>query len=174
MSTVGKLIENESECRDAIHVAIAPVVASGKMYAGQDIGFIGSDKLRVSTYAPSIGIVDPFLKDAVLPGQRFWMFLYPNTITSLRHDWTHPAFVVEDNPLSASTRWMQEYAASIPIRVEELLEVGRDYAERGKYLIQGGRFEGESLPDEFWDHYEVITGKTVAPDQRGSFHSCIC
>ena len=89
---IGKLIDSAQQ-RDAIHVAIAPVVATCKLIPGQDIGFttIG-DMESVGVTDKPIGIVDPFLTRQIFPGQRFWMFLYPNTIESLRHDWTHPAF----------------------------------------------------------------------------------
>jgi hypothetical protein len=39
-----------------------------------------------------IGIVDPFLDQPVRPGEEFWVFVYPNTITGMRHYWQHPAF----------------------------------------------------------------------------------
>lgn len=76
--------------RDAIHIAMAPVVAAERLQPGQHIGLL--DDGRACASDKPIGIVDPFLVDAVLPGHRLWLFLYPGTVTSLRHDWTHPAF----------------------------------------------------------------------------------
>ena len=86
---VGKLIEGPA-FRDAIHVAIAPVIAAFKLHANDDVGI---DKNGEATTAgPHIGKVDPFLKTPVMKGEGFWLFLYPNTVTSLRHAWTHPSF----------------------------------------------------------------------------------
>lgn len=86
--TVGKLLTG-TEGRDAIHFALAPVVASEILRPGQEVGRNGSIE------GPMLGIVDPFLKQDVLPGQRFWLFLFPGTITSLRHVWAHPAFEIK-------------------------------------------------------------------------------
>jgi hypothetical protein len=44
----------------------------------------------------------------------------------------------------------------------------------GEYWVDGGKFEGESLPEEFWDHYESVKGKKVPQAHRGSFFSCSC
>ena len=30
----------------------------------------------------------------------------------------------------------------------------------------------DDVPDEFWDNYEIVTGKTAPPSARGSFFSC--
>ncbi len=39
-----------------------------------------------------LGIVDPFLKEAVPTGAKFWFVMYPRQVHSLHHVWTHPAF----------------------------------------------------------------------------------
>jgi hypothetical protein len=94
---LGELITDGDRRRDAIHIAVAPVTAA--VTAGEDlgpgwhVGFIRTgDTETVGPSDQPIGLVDPFLQQPVRKGERFWLFLYPNTITGLRHVWTHPVF----------------------------------------------------------------------------------
>jgi hypothetical protein len=90
---LGRLIADGERRRDAIHVAVAPVTAAGRLAPGQHVGLVrAGDTELVGPCEYTIGVVDPFLREDVQPGQRFWLFLYPNTVTSLRHVWAHPAF----------------------------------------------------------------------------------
>jgi hypothetical protein len=90
---LGQLIEDGDRRRDAIHIAVAPVTAAGRLAPGQHVGLVEEGNLElVGPCDRPIGAVDPFLAAEVEPGQRFWLFLYPGTITSLRHVWTHPVF----------------------------------------------------------------------------------
>ncbi|HEY7426992.1 MAG TPA: hypothetical protein VH682_22345 [Gemmataceae bacterium] len=90
---LGQLIEDGDRRRDAIHIAVAPVTAAHRLAPGQHVGLVQEgNPERVGPCDRNIGVVDPFLKGEVEPGQRFWLFLYPGTITGLRHVWTHPAF----------------------------------------------------------------------------------
>jgi hypothetical protein len=85
---IGRLIDG-GQGRDAVHIAIAPTTAPCDLQPGQHVDQHGNPE------APGIvpvGIVDPFLREPVRSGQRFWLFLYPNTVISLRHEWTHPAY----------------------------------------------------------------------------------
>src|SRR5688572_9996159 len=83
--------------RDAIHVAIIPIVAGELIAMGEHVG-IGKDGKAYSgdnTEIETIGIVDPFLLKYVKKGETFWLLLYQNTITGMRHHWKHPAFEEE-------------------------------------------------------------------------------
>jgi len=99
---IGKLITTDDLFKkDAIHIAVAPVIATDILYPGAPLGFSepgNTQKVEVNRVSP-IGIVDPFLPSPVKEGEKFFMFLFPNTITGLRHDWIHPAFVT-DTPLT--------------------------------------------------------------------------
>lgn len=98
---IGRLIPaGTNPGRDAVHVAIAPVMAGQTLRRGQYVGFSrngsvvagdGSDDDKTQ-FVTCIGIVDPFLDDDVKKGQLFYVWLRPGTITSLRHVWSHPAF----------------------------------------------------------------------------------
>lgn len=179
---VGEILPS-SQPRDAIHIAVAAVVATEKLFPGQNIGFVeGAEHdhktdVAACERAMSVGIVDPFLTDAVLPGQWFWMFLHPYTITSLRHNWTHPAFGSdhqEEVEKAASEKWMANFANGYGVSYRDMLDAGTRFLSHGDYFCDGGTFEGEHVPDEYWDHYENITGRKVKSDDRESFFTCSC
>jgi hypothetical protein len=88
---LGELCSDDAK-RDAVHVAVAPVVAGHRLIPGHGVSL---DKQGCAIREDSenfIGIVDPFLRKIVEEGEKFWLFLRPNTVTSLRHVWSHPAF----------------------------------------------------------------------------------
>ena len=88
---VGRLIEGTA-FRDAIHVAVAPVEALETLAPGWKVTLDGGKARQAVKDEPIVGVVDPFLTVLVRAGDRFWLFIYPGTVTSLRHAWTHPAF----------------------------------------------------------------------------------
>lgn len=89
VAMLGKLVEGPVE-RDAVHIAVVPMVAGEMLTRGDPIGILRDGTAGYG--ATPIGVVDPFLPHDVAKGQTFWLFLNPGSITSLRHEWTHPAF----------------------------------------------------------------------------------
>jgi hypothetical protein len=181
VTVIGELLNGDEE-RDAIHVAVAPVVAGERLYPGQHIG-LSAPGVAASTADKLIGVVDAFLKHPVLPGERCWMFLYPYTITSLRHRWTHPDFETAPEPeaqadnlvsFSASEKWLRAFAERCDITYRVLMDGAKDWLEHHEYLNQGETLEGIRVPDEFWEHYEKVSGKAVDEDKKESFFTCSC
>jgi hypothetical protein len=91
---LGQIID-AGHARDAVHIAIAPVEAAERLLPGQRIGVTFDGKAAPAGRVKPIGIVDPFLADTVQPGQWFYMCLFPNSVTGLRHAWRHPSFSEE-------------------------------------------------------------------------------
>lgn len=179
---LGNLID-ETQRRDAIHIAVAPVVAAHILAPGEHIGFIGDGQQTVGRDGQPIGIVDPFLKAAVKAGDRFWMLLYPQTITSLRHDWVHPAFRHEGAHTESLTpsiddarRRIKEIAFALDMDYDELMSAAKRWEDYEDYTIeQGSEHWRSTFPqyaEEFWALYETVTGRTV--DNKESFFSCSC
>jgi hypothetical protein len=179
--TIGTIHKTVYE-RDAIHVAVVPVVAKEALKPGQHIGFDeGGWRVTATPPAPYklIGIVDPFLPKSVKEGDRFWMVLYPNTITGLKHIWSHPSISQDGHGVaSESEKWLRDFADRVDADYHEMMQVASthcDEADRwgGNYLCEGGKWEGQSTPKEFWEHYENVTGKKPTDGRYGIF-SCSC
>jgi hypothetical protein len=102
LETLG-MIHFKTEKRDAIHLAVEPVIAGEILEPGACIGIIDGEAYRAGTIlnyddgrptkqVKAQGIVDPFLPRSVLPGESFWFIMNPRMVTSLRHVWDHPDF----------------------------------------------------------------------------------
>lgn len=93
---LGKLIEGAA-FRDCVHVAVLPVEALENLEPGTHVIVLteptapGSYLARAGADGEEcLGIVDPFLRGPVPKGARFYVFVYPGTITDMRHAWQHP------------------------------------------------------------------------------------
>ena len=171
--------------RDAIHIACAAVYATEDLNPGDHVGFVDKrqDHMGRSEIAP-VGVVDCFLPRPVKKGERFWVFLYPGTIQSLRHSWSHPSFDMRQQLIRAmeetpAKKRMKAFAAELSqdaseslITFEELIDRATQYVNGGEYWCEGGRFEGQGIYEEFWDDFEELTGLKVPEGDRYSFFSC--
>lgn len=180
---LGQIITDAAH-RDAIHVAVAPVVADQQLQPGAKIGFVNDDAERVCAKSKgAIGIVDPFLTTSVKRGQRFWMFLFPNTVTGMRHEWQHPAFAnarsVENahvwlpGVLDGSDAWLRKHADNIGLSYDALMAAADQWVDDHEYTTQlGSETWRDGYDPQFWEMYEKVRGKTVA--KKENFFSCSC
>lgn len=183
LETLGTIIDHTA-ARDAIHLAVEPVVAAHMMEPGAHVGLM-PDGRASELVTKKVGIVDPFLNRDVVAGDRFWLVVYPRQITSLRHVWEHPDFPASPDVTlaprySASEQWIRNFADGVSLHYDVLMEGAAEWVDSkkrggwGEYLCFGGLLEGLSVPDEFWPHYEAVTGQQVEEDHRGSFFTCSC
>lgn len=169
--------------RDAIHVAVLSVVAAENLTPGQHIGFF--DDGRVGAASTPIGIVDPFLKNFVPPGQGFWMMIYPGTITGLRHNWAHPEVSQSASSAPAgnsSTEWLEDFAATAGLSYDRMMSILNDYIHCGEVWVEQGGDQAqdayyalENDGEDLWKHYAAVSGvKNPGNQDWGAPFSCSC
>lgn len=177
---LGKLVEPE-QGRDAIHIAVTPVISASDLALAPAQGLVlatadDPEQVIAARDAKPIGIVDPFLDGYVLKGQRFWMFLMPATITSLRHVWTHPAFPPEgqiaDADADRSEDWLREFIDTHDAPSYRTLIAAALSNDNDDFLFIGGEDARGEIPSEVWHHIEVVTGQKIK--HRPSHFSCSC
>lgn len=168
-TTLGHLIYGDSQ-RDAIHVAIAPVVANVGLEPGNHVGLMPDGTACVSA-EPHIGIVDPFLTKRVKRGEKFWLCLYQKTVTGMRHHWSHPAFTEEVSTgiKSQAETYIRKVCAEYSIDFEYLV---------AKFATESYYCHGDdSHPGEDYEKAEKLIGaltQYTGKSKPGFYFRCAC
>ena len=203
LETLGMLID-DSQKRDAIHLAVEPVIAGEILKPGEHIG-LGEDGLAYGDVRKCknkfLGIVDPFLSEKYVDvKQRFWMIIYPRQITSLRHVWVHPDLKENNNASSVkfyelkdtllvgkdcnnSLVWLEDYAKSLgDYTATDLIQAASRFIDVGEYYLGKGKdddfyyldFNHVQTNNEFWKHFEIVTNQKISDDKKTNFFTCSC
>jgi hypothetical protein len=186
LKALGKIVPNDSPLgRDAVHIAVIPVVADDDLDPGKFVKLNNRGRAEpADSRREAIGIVDPFLAIGPGVGDRFWLFLFPGTITSLKHEWTHPAFPSSppqhqqqnaQPERQASAEWIKNFAEEIQQPYDSLMSAANDWVEYGEYTFTHSEAYKDvpySRWEEFWYHYEVVTG--MRPREKDVFFTCSC
>ena len=182
---LGKLIFGHAE-RDAIHVAVAPVVALCDLEPGEHVSLVDgkAQGCRALPKKQPIGIVDPFLTNTVYIGQTFWLFLYENTVTGMRHYWRHPAF--KDVPVGSGARdpecvskqWLENLASRFRSSYQELVDRLEIYAQNScgqdDNIQEGLNALTEIERLDMWRHYEVVSGEILDSETKSNeYFPCV-
>lgn len=159
--------------RDAIHVAVAPVTAYENLFPGQHVGLVEGGCTHATLGSKPIGVVDPYLRYSVLKGEMFWLFLYPQTVTGLRHDWSHPAFVESVDGKADAEKWVQAFCESHGFDFSTIKEDAR----KGEFYA-GQDLEYDQLAAEretLYAKLTILTGETYTPDLiKNAYFRCSC
>lgn len=175
---LGQLLGIDAK-RDAIHIAIAPVISSGSINPGEHIGFTEDGTVGIRAKV-KIGIADPFLKNTISNGERFYMFLYPNTVTGMRHEWSHPDFQENKGGDDGAKRSLTLLAERCGCSFE-LLMLRLDLYAAGlcgpndSIQQQLNLICEESFVRDIWSNYEICRGVKVGDEIKGeTFFRCTC
>lgn len=165
---LGQVITTPQE-RDAIHIAVVPVVAAVSMQPGTRCGIDPTGKAAPCiAEAAYVGVVDPYLRGAVPTGASFWLFLEPGSITSLRHDWTHPAFP-SAQPAGDAKAYLEDVARTYGTDMETMLSAIKE----GHYCLSDDIDEHRALDAAFWACYTAYTGR-AKPSDAADYFRCAC
>lgn len=186
--------------RDAIHLAVIPAIAEAPILPGAHVAY-DHETLIASRRAPgdetAVGIVDPFLTSPVLAGERFWLIVYPRTVTSLRHEWEHPAIptvarvapVQIEGDRAEAEAWLRanigdhgigepgddrwDYGDTFETVVAKAESGQFDaYGDGVSYLLISGTDAHGAIPHEFWRQVEIYVGHPIT--NRATYWSCSC
>lgn len=168
--------------RDAVHVPVISVIAHANLRRSESIGIVEINGQIVSSFDNThVGIVDPFSPTVIINrDDNFWLCLYPNTITSLRHVWEHPVLsklsTSEKSPdfidrVIGSKLWIANFASKLDMDYDELIFAAKSRI-RGNYVYDNSEKYKDFDFTEFWHHYQIVYGGDL--QDLGAPFTCSC
>jgi hypothetical protein len=200
LETLGTLIDDSGK-RDAIHLAVEAIYAGETLYPGQQIGITkglayasASKKLGiVDPFLTAPVFAGSRFWLIVFPRQitslrHVWEHPDFEQIDSIPKveikeiikevEVVKEVIVYKDAPLirtaevEQSENWIHSYASDLGVEYDDLMESASNYQSYGDYMVRGGTLEGEHTSEEFWKHYQIVTGKYAK--NKDNFFSCSC
>lgn len=178
--------------RDAVHVAILPVIAGETLLPGYPVKLGEDDKAYIPRgKGESLGIVDPFLQSFIQEGERFWLCLYPGTVSGMRHYWQHPAFTagpaaepaslvtVRPADRARSEQWLRDFSDRWGMPFGVMIDNADDPDHDDVIVAYGHDLHTFSELGEdgmlFWHHLQIFKGREYSAEHRDKIvWSCSC
>lgn len=180
LRSIGTTSDN-ARPRDAVHIAVVSMQSDYYIYPGEAVGLdVDAGKaIRLGTGKGLlgkdfiIGVADPFLDGPVPPGSHFWVFLTPGSITSLRHNWTHPAFPDTEASMypDAVHRIADGYGVSPEKVIEQALLFDGNWETHG-FVNHDIDYPTASDLEQLWAYLNSMGHKMRS--KPGNFYSCAC
>lgn len=165
--------------RDAIHIAVVPLVAGEKLNPGESFKNRNGAAMAIHCRYRD-GVVDPFLQAPLEKGDRFWAFLNPGSITSLRHSWTHPSFDDKKELWECEEdhyAWLVKFAKKHGFNLDELLSIGDEENPFTGGLTKWGDFDDDFYEEKslLFEHLEAYLNKRISEEIKDNvYFSCTC
>lgn len=90
----------------------------------------------------------------------------------------HKVKLLLNEPQALAKQRLIDFAYRLDIDYQELMDHAEEHVLDGSYWVHeedGGKFEGESIYDGFWEDYKLVTeDEKVEPNNLYNFFSCSC
>ncbi len=169
--------------RDAIHVAVVSVTAGGLLCRGDRVKWYrkGMSVVACSHSEEAVGIVNPFMDNHYNPGKTVWIMLYPNTVTGMKHHWSHPDFDQTEDSLELAYATIDRMAETLGMSSyddcsarDRLIEYANEYCRHQSGCWGSDYYQADPQDwENFWKAYSVVTGNPRPTENRVPFR-CAC